>query len=116
KDRSESVNLAEKALADDAVFGALSPHMLHAIGRMLTSIDAAAARAKKKSDKGRAYSWLCAAQMRHPGDFWLNFELANLLHLMDPPEAVGYFRAALAVRKQSGAAWNNYGNALRRQG
>ena len=41
----------------------------------------------------------CAAQERHSGDFWINFDLGNALdNGKKPEEAVGYYRAALAVR------------------
>jgi tetratricopeptide (TPR) repeat protein/tRNA A-37 threonylcarbamoyl transferase component Bud32 len=113
----EFTRLADKALADEQVFDALSPQMMQAVGRMLTSIDGAAkAKTSKKADRGRAYRWLNAACMRHPSDFWLNFDMGNIVQPTDPAEAIGYFRTAVAVRKQSGAAWNNFGNALRRQG
>jgi Flp pilus assembly protein TadD/serine/threonine protein kinase len=59
------------------------------------------------------------AQRLHPGDLWINFELAvQLLHL-EPPraaEAVGFFRAALGLRPGDPLVRTNLGAALERQG
>jgi serine/threonine protein kinase/Tfp pilus assembly protein PilF len=55
------------------------------------------------------------AQDRHPDDFWLNFDLANLLsgkNLAGSAEAVGYYQAALACRPGTVAVYNNLGSAL----
>src|SRR5262249_59217991 len=46
------------------------------------------------------------AQQRHPDDFWINFDLAIILHHdVTPPHpvyvAVGYYRAALTIRPDS---------------
>jgi serine/threonine-protein kinase len=44
------------------------------------------------------------AQRRHPGDYWVNYALAMSLAEQKPPrtaQAVGFFRAALAIRPQS---------------
>jgi Flp pilus assembly protein TadD len=60
---------------------------------------------------------LAAAQECHPTDFWLNFDLANVLAKKQRwGEAAGYYRAALAVRPETGAAHNNLGCALERLG
>ena len=56
------------------------------------------------------------AQAEHPADFWLNFNLARVLEKTNPAEAAGFYRVALAVRPQSGAAYNNLGVALSDQG
>ena len=57
---------------------------------------------------------------RYPGDFWLNFELGNVLCFNLPrprlDEGIGYFRAAAAIRPRSTAAHNNLGNALTARG
>ncbi len=79
--------------------GRLSPPMVAALGQQLRS---------------RGEPLLRAGQERHPGDFWLNFHLANVL-LADkkvPGEAVGYYRAALAVRPDASSAHNNLGVAF----
>jgi serine/threonine protein kinase len=56
-------------------------------------------------------SLLREAQRRFPDDFWINFELARLRRDSDPTQAVGLYRAALALRPQSPAVWNNLGLA-----
>jgi tetratricopeptide (TPR) repeat protein/serine/threonine protein kinase len=56
------------------------------------------------------------AQQRHPADFWVHHDLAhNLLELKPAPveEALGCYRAALALRPQSPGVYLNFGNALR---
>jgi serine/threonine-protein kinase len=58
---------------------------------------------------------LQVAQRRYPADFWLNFELGNALLKARPEKAVGYYRAALAVRLDTPAVHNNLGNALKLQ-
>ena len=64
----------------------------------------------------RAEGLLRAAQQRHPGDFWINFELGFALESSKPAEAVGYFRAALALRPKTPAVHNFLGRALYLQG
>jgi tetratricopeptide (TPR) repeat protein len=69
--------------------------------------------------KGRAaaVALLRRAQQQHPADFWINFELAVLLH--EPAtmaEAVGFYRAAVALRPESPVAHSNLGFALQLQG
>jgi serine/threonine protein kinase len=62
------------------------------------------------------------AQQLHPGDFWINLELANPFARADivspthTEEAIGFARAALAVRPQSPAAHKHLGMALGKQG
>jgi serine/threonine-protein kinase len=57
------------------------------------------------------------AQERHPEDFWLNFKLADALrHGKKPGEAVGYYRAALALRPGTYAVYINLGIALKDKG
>jgi serine/threonine-protein kinase len=63
--------------------------------------------------EGDAEGLLRRAQARHPGDFWINFGLANALGKhKKPAEAEGYYRAALAVRPATPAVYNNLGNVL----
>jgi serine/threonine-protein kinase len=61
-----------------------------------------------------AFRVLWRGQMRYADDFWLNVDLAVVYHLRYRryDEAVGYFRAALALRPRSEAIWNNLGVAL----
>ncbi len=57
-------------------------------------------------------------QRRYPSDFWINYDLAALL-AKEPataPEAIGFYRAALAIRPRSYAILNDLGMALRDQG
>jgi tetratricopeptide (TPR) repeat protein len=67
----------------------------------------------------RAAALLRRAQQRQPADFWINHDLAVLLHHAQPPQledAIGYLRAAVALRPQSPGVHNNFGNALRDKG
>ncbi len=62
---------------------------------------------------GDAIPLLTAVQARYPQDFWINFGLgATLGEARRWDEALGYFRAALAVRPEVSAAHNNLGEAL----
>jgi serine/threonine-protein kinase len=57
--------------------------------------------------------WLRKARSKYPGDFWLNFELANtLLKASKHEEAAGYYRIALIIRPQTSAVYLNMGIAL----
>jgi tetratricopeptide (TPR) repeat protein/serine/threonine protein kinase len=61
---------------------------------------------------------LRAAQQRHPDDYWLNFDLAQNLDWSEPArhtEALGYYRAALAIRPDRGLHVH-IGQDLRQQG
>jgi serine/threonine-protein kinase len=76
---------------------------------------ALASRLQAKDLKGIAL--LSAVEARFPQDFWLNFELGNLLfraHRQD--EALGYARAALALRPHSGLAHSAIGAVLQEMG
>jgi tetratricopeptide (TPR) repeat protein len=62
---------------------------------------------------------LQAAQVRHPGDFWLNHHLGMALLEQGPAraeEAVGYFRAALALQSDSSAIHQILAVALKEKG
>src|SRR5262249_37150202 len=55
------------------------------------------------------------AQRRHPGDFWVNYNLAILFETMGPTsndDAIRYSAMALALRPQSPAAHFKLGRAL----
>jgi tetratricopeptide (TPR) repeat protein/tRNA A-37 threonylcarbamoyl transferase component Bud32 len=59
------------------------------------------------------------AQQRHPGDFWLNYTLAARLRVSEPSrkeEALGFYRAAVAVRPQSAGGHASLGAVLSEQG
>jgi eukaryotic-like serine/threonine-protein kinase len=67
----------------------------------------------------RAEAVLRQAQARHPGDFWINYDLGHVLIFGPSPrpdEAVGYFRAAVAVRPGSAEARSILGLALSASG
>jgi tetratricopeptide (TPR) repeat protein/predicted Ser/Thr protein kinase len=55
---------------------------------------------------GDPTAFLERVQRQHPADFWVNFELCHLLEGKDAARAIGYARAALAVRPRS--IWVNY--------
>jgi serine/threonine protein kinase/Flp pilus assembly protein TadD len=67
-----------------------------------------------------AVELLKRAQQRYPADFWLNHQLAVMLanHVQPPrlEEAVGYYRAAVALRPQSPGTFINLGLALLAKG
>jgi serine/threonine protein kinase/Tfp pilus assembly protein PilF len=55
------------------------------------------------------------AQKHYPADFWISFKLADLLRTRKPAlvdEAIGFYRAALAVRPKSAVAYNHLGISL----
>jgi serine/threonine-protein kinase len=52
----------------------------------------------------------------HPDDFWAHLRLGNHLVRREPNEAIGHFRAALAVRPDALVAGNNLAIALRAAG
>jgi tetratricopeptide (TPR) repeat protein len=68
--------------------------------------------------RDEAVKVLRRGQERHPGDFWLNYELGLLLARPGGKrdEATGYFRAALALRPNSPVLHLNLGTALLGQG
>jgi tetratricopeptide (TPR) repeat protein len=62
---------------------------------------------------------LARAQQRQPGDFWINETLARLLDQEGPSrldEAIGYYRAAVALRPQSAGARYHLAVALAHKG
>jgi serine/threonine-protein kinase len=73
-----------------------------------------------------AKALLRQGQQQHPSDFWLNYQLGwilafgsrSVINLTDRPEeeAVGYFRAAVAIRPGSAIAHNYLGVALGHKG
>jgi tetratricopeptide (TPR) repeat protein/tRNA A-37 threonylcarbamoyl transferase component Bud32 len=96
--------LALKQLAAGAKPEEHSPELLAALGKVLGL-------------GAEAVPVLEAAQRRYPADFWVNYWLAFSLWKADrPADAVGYYRAALAVRPEATAAYNNLGLALRSLG
>lgn len=63
-----------------------------------------------------AWAFLREAQRRHPGDFWINYLLGRYLEQERPQEAVGYFRAAVAVHPDSNQAYALLSRVLREAG
>jgi tetratricopeptide (TPR) repeat protein len=62
---------------------------------------------------GDAIPLLTAVQARYPQDFWINFGLGSTLSQAGRwDEALGYYRAALAIRPDISAACNSIGVAL----
>jgi serine/threonine protein kinase/tetratricopeptide (TPR) repeat protein len=90
-------------LVEEAPVSRLSPQMLALVGDLLPN------------QSSLRESWLRRAQMHYPGDFWLNFSLANALRETHLVEATGFYRVALAVRPTSREVYNNLGAALRDQ-
>jgi tetratricopeptide (TPR) repeat protein len=67
----------------------------------------------------QAVALLRKAQQRHPGDFWINHELALSFSQLKPPqldEASRFLTAAVAIRPQSPGAHVNLGVALAGKG
>ena len=72
-----------------------------------------------KTDRKAAVDLLRRAQRRYPNDFWTNLTLGH--HLMDskparPDDAIGFYRAALALRPDSPGAHVNLGMAFLEKG
>jgi serine/threonine protein kinase/Flp pilus assembly protein TadD len=67
-----------------------------------------------------AAALLRQAQARHPDDFWINYNLGHVLSFSLRPhrsaQAVGYFRAAVAIRPRSAEARSILGVAHEIQG
>jgi serine/threonine-protein kinase len=63
-----------------------------------------------------ALALLDKAQRRYPADFWINYLLGHYWERERPQLAVGYFRAAVAVRPSSDQAYGKLANALRDSG
>jgi tetratricopeptide (TPR) repeat protein/tRNA A-37 threonylcarbamoyl transferase component Bud32 len=89
--------MVEKAIAKQ------SPQLLIALAALLPAADAERLRR-------RTQEW-------HPGDFWINFLVGDALaEGKKPGEAVGYYRAALALRPKTFAVHINLGMALYTRG
>ena len=96
-------------LAGSASVNELAPATLDLLGRALS-------RAGRRE---QAASLLRKAQHAHVDDFWINHDLAFELMNAQPArsdEAVGFYRAAVALRPDSPGLRLNLGNALDSQG
>jgi eukaryotic-like serine/threonine-protein kinase len=83
----------------------LSPQLLTALGRALPKTH------------GEAIPLLSAAQARYPQDFWLNIGLGRALHeSRRSDEALGFCRAALALRPEASLAHHSLGLNLKAMG
>jgi tetratricopeptide (TPR) repeat protein len=92
-------------LARQVQLGRLSPQLLAAIGIVLLR------------QGGNAVPLLTSAQRQYPHDFWLTFNLGTaLVQAKSPEEAIGYLRAALALRPTTYAVHINLGVALADKG
>jgi serine/threonine-protein kinase len=102
RDRPGLEALADELLRDEAKkLKAQSPHLLAALGNALLWV------------KADPVPLLSEAREHYPSDFWLNFYLGNaLVQAQKWGEAAGYYRAALAVRPNTAAVYNNLGGAL----
>jgi serine/threonine-protein kinase len=65
------------------------------------------------NDRMKALALLRETQERHPEDFWINYLLGKFWVQARAPEAVGYCRAAVAIRPNSDQAYALLGKALR---
>jgi serine/threonine-protein kinase len=63
--------------------------------------------------KNEALALLREAQQRHPSDFWINYLLGQFWLGESPHQAIGYFRAAVAIRPTSDQAYAMLAQALR---
>jgi tetratricopeptide (TPR) repeat protein len=76
----------------------------------------ATALARRMRKTGGAVPLLSAAQSRFPQDFWLAFELGFALFVEQrQDEALGYYRAALALRPNGAEVHANLGMVLQEQ-
>ncbi len=55
-------------------------------------------------------------QLMHPTDFWANYTLAYELRETEPGTAIGYYRAALAVRPGTTVLYHHLGMCLHKAG
>ncbi len=90
---------ALERLAAEAPEAGAPPQLLTTLGVML------------KQAGGDAEPLLRAAQRRRPTDFWLNYELGRMLAEVKPWDAIGFYRAALALRPRTGSIYCNLGLA-----
>jgi serine/threonine-protein kinase len=66
--------------------------------------------------RDEALAVLGEAHRRYPGDYWINFLLGHFWEKDRPQQAVGYLRAAVALRPTSDQAFAKLANALRDSG
>src|SRR5262249_37640502 len=103
KNRAEMAALIQRAPLDE-------PSVLVSVQLLVALAD------RLQSAGGDSIEFLKRVQKKHPADFWANFSLATVLTKKKSAEAVGYFRAALAIRPDTAAVYEGLGSALRSQG
>ena len=83
-----------------------------------TTADAVSRRLLQLGSVSRSEQLLRAVQHVHPNDFWVNHELYRMLSKTPAgrEEAIGFLRAALAVKPDSPGAHYNLGNVLSDRG
>jgi tetratricopeptide (TPR) repeat protein len=97
--------LATELLRDEAKLAKMKPQLLASLGKASLSL------------KARTVPFLTAAQGQHPDDFWLSFWLGVALDQAKRwDEAIGYYRAAKAIRPRSAAVYLNLGGAMSEKG
>jgi serine/threonine-protein kinase len=101
EDRQALQAVVDEALRDDgAKLNQLSPEVLNSLGMLL-------------GGGVEVVPLLNAAHRRYPNDFWLSLSLgAALGRVKKYEEAVSFFRAAVALRRDAVAAHHNLGLAL----
>jgi serine/threonine-protein kinase len=100
RDRRRLTQLAQELRAAE-----LSPQLATALGRVA------------RSSGGEAVALLTATQARFPQDFWVNYELGSALSdARRWDEALGYYRAALALRPEAALVHSNLGLLWRDRG
>lgn len=67
-------------------------------------------------DADESLVFMRRVQRAHPGDFFVNFLLGELCDRRDDPDAIAFYRAALAARPGAVAALTNLGLSLERHG
>jgi tetratricopeptide (TPR) repeat protein len=91
-------------LAEKSEVAALSPQLAAALGQA------------QLMNGGDAVRLLGEAVAHYPNDFWLNFNMAVALNRANQSDdAIGYYRAALALRPHAPAVHNNLGYTLRQR-
>ncbi len=88
-------------LAQQAVGRRLAPQTVRVLGQLLP--------------QAASTEFLRAAVRQYPDDFWINFTLGGQLVWSQPEEALGYCRAALAVRRDHSGPYLAMVQALLRQ-
>ncbi len=76
-------------LTETAPVAEQSPQLLAMLGRRFHETD------------GDATAFMGRVVLAHPGDFWVNVEMAYFLYETAPVDAIGHYRTALAIRPET---------------